>query len=102
MARPIKRKLIEGIPKYTVFGPIDKRPKDDKVIIMKIEEYETIRLIDFEGLAQQACADIMDVSRTTVQKLYNDARAKVSTSLVLGLKLKISGGDFDIKKRSSG
>jgi len=97
LARPPKKKLIEEIPKYTLFGSINPKPSDKRIIIMKLEEYETIRLIDYEGKVQQECAHLMDVSRTTVQKLYNDARAKIASSLLLGLKLKIQGGNFDIK-----
>lgn len=61
---------------------------------MTVEEYETIRLIDLEGLTQEECSEIMEVARTTVQRIYNDARRKLADSLVNGAVLKIEGGDY--------
>ncbi len=98
MARPVKKKLIEDVPDYTLFECTNKNAKDKRIIVMKLEEFETIRLIDYEKKMQQECAKLMNVSRTTVQKLYNDARAKIATSLVQGLKLKIDGGDFYVER----
>ncbi len=63
---------------------------------MTIEEYEAIRLIDLEGLTQEECAESMDVARTTVQRIYNDARKKLARSLVNAEILKIEGGAYKL------
>ena len=63
---------------------------------MTVEEYETIRLIDLEGLTQEECAESMNVAQTTVQRIYNDARRKLAHSLVNGAVLKIEGGNYKL------
>jgi hypothetical protein len=61
---------------------------------MTVDEYETIRLIDLEGMTQEECARRMHVARTTVQGIYNEARKKVATSLVDSKILLIKGGEY--------
>ncbi|MGI6685891.1 MAG: DUF134 domain-containing protein [Bacillota bacterium] len=67
---------------------------DDNQIYMQVEEYETIRLMDLEGLDQEQCAQRMNVARSTVQRIYNQARKKIADSLVNGKMLRIEGGNF--------
>ena len=61
---------------------------------MTVEEYETIRLIDLEGLNQEACAERMHVARTTAQAMYRNARHKIADCLVNSRRLVIEGGDY--------
>ena len=61
---------------------------------------ETIRLIDLEGLKQEECAERMNVARTTVQRIYNDARKRIAEAIVNGSVLKIEGGDYKLYDES--
>ena len=95
MARPRKCRKVCCMPKTTEFSPIACQD-NHRVICMTVDEYETIRLIDKEGFSQEECGAYMNVARTTVQQMYNNARKKLADVIVDGCKLKIEGGDYQI------
>ena len=68
----------------------------DSAVELTLEEYETIRLIDWLDCTQEQCADQMGVARTTVQMIYNSARKKLAEALVNGLPLRIEGGAYQL------
>jgi predicted DNA-binding protein (UPF0251 family) len=96
LARPMKERKVCCLPETDLFGPLNRRAFDDAEIVMSVEEYETIRLIDKEGLMQEECAERMDVARTTVQRIYINARKKIADTLVDGKILKIEGGSYKL------
>lgn len=96
LARPMKERKVCCLPETDLYGPLNKRPSSAAEIIMTVEEYETIRLIDKEGLMQEECADRMDVARTTVQRIYISARKKIADAIVDGKVLKIEGGSYKL------
>ena len=63
-------------------------------IILNVEEYEALRLLDYEGMTQEECAAQMDVGRATIQALYAEARKKMARFLVEGASLQIEGGNY--------
>lgn len=93
MPRPRKPKLVCGMPVCNTFGPCGGVCGGEP-ITMSLEEYESIRLIDHEQLDQTQSAAKMGVARSTVQRLYTDARRKMASSLVDGRMLRIDGGDY--------
>ena len=95
MPRPRKEKRVFRMPERTLYGPLDGTKKDYEINLL-VEEYETIRLIDFENLNQEECAAAMDVARATVQRLYDTARTKIATSIVTGARIRIGGGSYKI------
>lgn len=104
MARPRKRRHVCLLPEVNKFGPINRDNKEnneDDVIIMSVEEYETIRLIDLERLTQEESAKSMGVARSTVQRIYDEARRKLADALVNGKTLKIRGGDYKLCEKNS-
>lgn len=94
MSRPRKRKRVRALPHRDVFVPLGQDPSGLEVVVMSVEEYETIRLIDHEGLTQEQSAERMNVGRGTVQRLYRDARRKLGCALTGGHVLQIQGGAY--------
>lgn len=96
MARPRKWRKVCCLPNSNRFGPLNSHVNDENFVTMTIDEYETIRLIDLEGFTQEECSNQMNIARTTVQGIYNDARKKLAESLVNGKVLRIEGGDYKL------
>lgn len=95
MPRPRKCRKVCHMPQTSQFRPVDGREKESEVILT-VDEYETIRLIDKLGFSQEECSTYMQVARTTVQMIYNSARKKLADVLVEGLPLRIEGGDYQL------
>ena len=95
MPRPRKFKKVCTLPQIKEYGPI-YNSHETECIIMSVEEYETIRLMDFEGLNQQQSSKLMGVARSAIQRLYDTARKKLADSLINGKTLKIQGGDYKL------
>lgn len=96
MPRPRKWRKVCGLPESDRFGPLNTPINQEHFVSMTVEEYETIRLIDLEGFTQEECSKQMNIARTTVQGIYNDARKKLAESLVNGKVLRIEGGDYKL------
>ncbi|MEG2158706.1 MAG: DUF134 domain-containing protein, partial [Clostridia bacterium] len=67
-------------------------------VVMSIEEYETIRLMDYQGFTQEQASERMKIARTTVQSIYEQARKNISQALVEGKDLVIAGGTYELCK----
>lgn len=100
MPRPRKWRKVCCLPESNLYGPLNGSDIENEIIMMTVEEYEAIRLIDLEGLTQEECAEKMQVARATVQNIYKDARSKIAESLVNGNLLKIEGGDYQLYNES--
>ncbi|MGB4659844.1 MAG: DUF134 domain-containing protein [Mobilitalea sp.] len=94
MARPIKLRKIEHIPAIPYFVPSETEVSELPENVLKLEELEAIRLKDLEGLEQGECAERMEVSRPTFQRILLSAREKVADSLINGKMIHIEGGNF--------
>lgn len=107
MSRPKKQRNICAYPDYWSFAP-DLDESND-TIVLSLDEFESIRLIDYLHKTQEQCAYDMNVSRTSVTAIYNNARNKIAVAIIEGKRIIISGGDYqlqnsvptDIKKKGS-
>jgi len=90
--RPRKCRKVCRLPENSGFTPL--RESTGPAVQLTVDEYETIRLLDYEGFSQEECGTYMHIARTTVQQVYSEARKKMARALVEGLPLIIGGGDY--------
>lgn len=95
MSRPRKCRKVCRLPDNDGFLPVRGGEKQEP-IILNVDEYEAIRLIDREGFSQEQCGEYMHIARTTVQQIYSSARKKLADALVEGTPIHISGGDYKL------
>lgn len=93
MPRPRKFRNVCHFPRNLRFLPEENGEKKPPVVL-SVDEYETLRLIDREGFSQEECGERMNVARTTVQLIYTSARKKLADMLVEGRELRIEGGEY--------
>ena len=99
MPRRQRRRWIGGYPDYWEFSPEEQTAGTP--VVMTLDEFETIRLLDREGLTQEQCAERMGVSRPTVTAIYDSARKKVAEALVDGKRLQLRGGSYQLHGQSA-
>ncbi len=95
--RPMRFRRVEGMPGCRHFRPagmgIHAR-RAGEVIVLTVDEFESIRLMDNEGLMQVEAARKMKVSQPTFQRIYESARKKIADALVNGKAIRIEGGNY--------
>ena len=100
MPRPKAKRDICDLPKHDTFAPEDIIAKEFEVIVLMLDEYEAVRLSDFEGLYQDDASKLMNISRATFGRVLSSARSKIAEALVLGKILRIEGGVVQKKSKT--
>jgi predicted DNA-binding protein (UPF0251 family) len=96
MPRPRKLRYVQGRPIVNRFIPNSVPPWGREEVILSVDCLEAIRLSDFQGLDQEAAAEMMNVSRQTFGRILAEAREIVADALVMGKVLRIEGGKFEM------
>lgn len=92
MPRPTKCRRVCRYPEALAFLPQDTEGQE--AVVLTVDEFEAVRLIDRERLSQEEASRQMGVARATVQRIYDNARRKLADMLVCGLPLRIEGGEY--------
>ncbi len=93
MPRPRKCRKVCRLPENSGFLPILQK-EELKPVVLQIDEYETLRIIDREGFSQEQCGEYMHIARATVQQIYTSARKKMADAIVEGRPIHIAGGEY--------
>jgi predicted DNA-binding protein (UPF0251 family) len=99
MSRPPKCRRVSFMPGVKYFKPagIPLRFLDE--VCLSIEELESVRLKDLEDLDQEQCAQRMNVSRPTFQRVLGSARKKIAEALLAGKAIRIEGGAYELESQ---
>ena len=98
MARPQKCRKICNPPKMKGFKPYGMPMCKIEPVILKLEEYESIRLVNYNRLPQDQAAIQMNVSRPTFTRIYNSALELIAKAFVEGKAIEIEGGNYELEK----
>ena len=89
MSRPERCRRICCHPDSTFFKPRGIPLSELDIIELRLDEYEAVRLADYEGLTQSAAAKSMNVSQPTFNRIVGKARKKIADAIVNGKALRI-------------
>ncbi len=77
----------QGMPMYAL-----------EQVNLHLEEYEAIRLADYESLKHEEAAERMEVSRPTFTRILESAHKKIADALINGKAIRIEGGNFILER----
>ncbi|MGV8058786.1 MAG: DUF134 domain-containing protein [Smithellaceae bacterium] len=98
MSRPKCCRYVGCMPDKNYFKPRGIPSSQLDEVVLSLDEYEAVRLADFDGLYQEQAAIRMNISRQTFGRIIAEAHRKIADVLINGKALKIAGGDVAIKK----
>jgi predicted DNA-binding protein (UPF0251 family) len=96
MSRPKCCRNICGIPDKNYFKPRGIPSSALEEVVLSLDEYEAIRLADYEKLYQEEAASRMEISRQTFGRIIESAHCKIADVLIHGKALKIDGGEVSL------
>ncbi len=94
MPRRRRIRRIARIPKFNQFAPIG--PVMPEEVTLTLDEFEAIRLKDYQGIEQEKAAKEMNISQPTFHRLILEARKKVADALVNNKIINIKGGTYEM------
>jgi predicted DNA-binding protein (UPF0251 family) len=99
MPRPHNFRMVGCLPQSSYFKPRGVPLSVLQHINLSIDEFEAVRLADFEGLYQEDAAVRMNISRQTFGRILESAHKKIADALVNGKALSIEGGPYELDPR---
>ena len=98
MPRPKCCRNVCGIPHKNYFKPRGIPAAELEEVVLSLDEYEALRLADYEQLYQEEAAARMNISRQTFGRIIVTAHQKIADVLIHGKALKIEGGEVSVEE----
>ncbi|MCG8571203.1 MAG: DUF134 domain-containing protein [Spirochaetes bacterium] len=89
MPRPFKKRCCRNLTEEKIFKPVMIPLSDLEVSDLRADEFEALRICDLEGKNQIQAAQIMEISRGTIQRLLNSGRKKIINALLENQAIRI-------------
>ena len=81
MPKPKKQRSVTHPPGAYEFKPVGVPMRMVNRVVLSIDEYEALRLVDYDGLDHAAAAEKLEVSRPTCARIVTGARRKIAEAL---------------------
>jgi len=97
---PRRRSLRKVVapPGFRGYKPYGSNQVSKEYIELLYEEYEAIKLADYDLLNHQQASELMGISRPTFARIYESARRKIANALVETKEIKTVYGNVWMDK----
>ena len=96
--RPKRTRWIKCMPGARCFCPKGKTKNCQDKVYLAIDEFEAVRLADWEELTHAQAARMMKISRPTFTRILASGHKKISDGLVNIKTINIEGGCCAIRR----
>ena len=93
-----KVRYVQHMPKTVQFSPRGKAGRPDE-IELTVDQFEALKLADYQGYHQDEGAQFMRLSRPTFGRILRSARQIIADALVNSKTIRIRIGDVQIGVR---
>ncbi len=98
---PRRRRLRKVVapPIFSGYKPYGTNCESDETIELLYEEYEALKLADYDHMNHQDASELMGVSRPTFARIYKSARIKIARALVEAKVIRMVYGNAWMDKK---
>lgn len=100
IGRPRKVRYIQKMPRVSQFSPRGKPGRPD-VALISLDEFEALKLADYQGFSQTDGAAAMNVSRSSFGRMIRRSHRKIADAIINGKIIKIVLGDAQVGVRKT-
>lgn len=98
MPRQRSLRKIVAPPKFKGYKPYGAKTASTECIELLYEEYEALKLADYDMLNHQEASVLMGISRATFARIYESARRKIAAAFVETKEIKTVYGNAQLDK----
>lgn len=98
MSRRRRFRKVVTPPSFKGYKPYGVNNNNIEIVNLLYEEYESIKLSDYDNLNYQSAGDLMGVSRATFARIYDSARKKIAKALVEAKQIETTYGNAIMNK----